>query len=1022
MHPQSRLSLPLRLTAAALAGLSPVGLPLQSELLFDVQPQKLGSGFTGSSPEFVALLGSGFLFDASTFGLGRELWYSDGTEAGTRLLFDAVFGTLSGAPTSSVTLPDGSLLTTQSTTFWGDELFRVDPATQKVELVKDLVPGQLGGNARNLTLWNGVAYFLANTQDMCDELWRSDGTEAGTYLVHKFLFDPPSLFNFSTTRIEAATSDSLFVVNTTSSQRLFAFSSEVAPPIFLLSGSVPGPQTFNSVGALGNQLLFDHEAPGLGNELWVSDGTVAGTQLLVDLQPGPSGSFPTPMGATSGRVWFQAGTLSAGREIFFTDGTAGGTIAVPEIAPGSTSTVFSSNASLATQDGLYFATSNLGASGEVFFAPNSGVLPTELFGGTADGDFIEHQGQVYITVFNPLQPDQRGLLRSDGTVSGTRLLQFPEVDSLLALGSTPLGIFLQAGDNQAGVEPWLFDASTETIALVSDLQDPAFGVGSNPQAGIEFNGSSYFAVNGTGPGQGVWRTDGTPAGTQMALNLPSVSGSEFTPWLALSDRFLFSMRTLASGVELWTSPGLSGEFNLLADLQPGAGSIAVREAEIVGTAGYLSIQVDPNSGDELWRTDGTPAGTVPVGLGVPAGPGVEIRELTAFEGQLYFVLDGSSFGAELWRTDDSPAGFSMVADLMPGTLGSNPRELTVAGSALFFAAETAGLGLELFRVDPGGQPTLVADLRAGSDGSSPEQLVALGDLLFFAADDGITFEEPWITDGTTSGTLQLGDLTANTGESFVSRATCAGDRVFFFTRDSSADFKLWSTAGTPGTTTLIADETTPGDDLESQPITALGSGTSILFNSYQSDLGIEVWHATDEPGSVTLAADVNPGAALSVPGNFLRVGGSITFAANDGTNGFEPHAISIVAQGGYVSEPFGFPCGTARIGAEGEVRLGSAFDVTLDAEPASVAGLFLFAELGLTPLAPNCFSLLGGSAVSVGTATTDALGSAAKTLPLGTQPSLLGLPLYFQWVSFQSGGPLLGLLEVSDGLEIWIGS
>ena len=76
----------------------------------------------------------------------------------------------------------------------------------------------------------------------------------------------------------------------------------------------------------------------------------------------------------------------------------------------------------------------------------------------------------------------------------------------------------------------------------------------------------------------------------------------------------------------------------------------------------------------------------------------------------------------------------------------------------------------------------------------------------------------------------------------------------------------------------------------------------------------------------------------------------------------------------------------------------------------------------LTPLAPNCFSLLGGSAISVGTATTDALGSATKTLPIGTQPGLLGLPLYFQWASFQGGGPLLGLIELSDGLEIWIGS
>src|SRR5690606_2572417 len=101
--------------------------------------------------------------------------------------------------------------------------------------------------------------------------------------------------------------------------------------------------------------------------------------------------------------------------------------------------------------------------------------------------------------------------------------------------------------------------------------------------------------------------------------------------------------------------------------------------------------------NELWRSDGTPNGTIPLDERFPPVVNVaDVRELTASGPFLYFAA-AWAIGGELWRTDGTPAGSGVPADINPGPDGSNPTYLTDMGGILYFAADDGQHGRELWR-------------------------------------------------------------------------------------------------------------------------------------------------------------------------------------------------------------------------------------------------------------------------------------------------------------------------------------
>ncbi|TWW09514.1 hypothetical protein E3A20_13550, partial [Planctomyces bekefii] len=168
---------------------------------------------------------------------------------------------------------------------------------------------------------------------------------------------------------------------------------------------------------------------------------------------------------------------------------------------------------------------------------------------------------------------------------------------------------------------------------------------------------------------------------------------------------------------------------------------------------------------QMWTTDGTVAGTVPVTNFSGSGL-VQYANIVEFNNELYFAADDGVNGSELYATDGTPAGTRLVRDINPGPdSGSNFGNLgpaAILGNMLYFAATNGADGMELWRTDGTTAGTqMVSDLAAGSEGSYPSQLVVCnGRLLFSAAPASYQFAL-WSTDGTSAGTGLVVDLSCD---------------------------------------------------------------------------------------------------------------------------------------------------------------------------------------------------------------------------------------------------------------------
>src|SRR5262245_19447609 len=115
-------------------------------------------------------------------------------------------------------------------------------------------------------------------------------------------------------------------------------------------------------------------------------------------------------------------------------------------------------------------------------------------------------------------------------------------------------------------------------------------------------------------------------------------------------------------------------------------------------------------------------------------------ELTVSGGSLFFGADDGiegPFGDELWKTDGTPAGTVLVKDIVPGPQGSGPVSLTDVQGTLFFTATS-----ESFRQVWTSDGTDAGTLQLGG-GFEPQELAAVGPSLFFTSFDGASCYELW---------------------------------------------------------------------------------------------------------------------------------------------------------------------------------------------------------------------------------------------------------------------------------------
>ncbi len=296
---------------------------------------------------------------------------------------------------------------------------------------------------------------------------------------------------------------------------------------------------------------------------------------------------------------------------------------------------------------------------------------------------------------------------------------------------------------------------------------------------------------------------------------------------------------------------------------------------------------DGQKGAELWKSDGTRAGTVIV-KDIRAGlTGSNPKNLMNVNGVLYFTADNGINGVELWRSDGSVNGTVLVKDIFVGRGAAIPSNLTNVNGTIYFSATTSANGVELWKSDGTANGTvLVKDIRAGVVGSSPLNLTNVNGTLFFTATDGVSGVELWKSTGTAAGTVRVKDIWVGSSTSAPANLTAFNGSLYFSASSGVTGAELWKSDGTTAGTVLLKDIDTRAS-IGSNPKFMTAYNGNLYFQASTLATGAELWRTDGTTGGTFLVKDVNLGKVGSSPSNFHVFNGSLYFQYADQLRGAE---------------------------------------------------------------------------------------------------------------------------------------
>lgn len=222
--------------------------------------------------------------------------------------------------------------------------------------------------------------------------------------------------------------------------------------------------------------------------------------------------------------------------------------------------------------------------------------------------------------------------------------------------------------------------------------------------------------------------------------------------------------------------------------------------------------------DELWKSNGTAAGTTLVYSFLPI-TGVSISNVfvsnnatyqnySVSGNTMYFTGYDATNGAELWKTDGTTAGTSIVKDINVGSGNGYPNAFCKIGSDVFFSATTDGISRKLWKTDGSEagtvqvavpEPFFIADVNVGF----------VNNKMIFYAHNTVDGYEPYVSDGTAAGTYMLQNINPS-GNSLPTvnqnLHLKANNKYCFFIANNGSNNNLWRTDGTNvGTIKLTPD-------------------------------------------------------------------------------------------------------------------------------------------------------------------------------------------------------------------------
>jgi ELWxxDGT repeat protein len=598
------------------------------------------------------VLGNAVYFWASAQN-GADLWRSDGTVAGSQRVFQHT-----GYATNMLALGN-TLYFFGDDNIHGKELMKIDNTLTNAVLVKDGHPGAAGGEYDGLvSLDNGLVFYAeysqSNNAQGPSTWWVSDGTLTGTLSL------------------------------TTQTTQLM------------------GKPWAAPAGNTAFAFVADAQH---GMELWRSDGTVAGTQRVKDVNTITLSSTPSEFAELNGELFFAATELGAGREVWHTSGTPTGTVLLKDI---------------------------------VTITLPAYPLPNGPVGLTTLGNRLYFVAPITTPTSTP---GINHLWQSDGTPAGTTPLTNNDIN---------VGRYRCAGPSCSYVPPSLAKLENSLFFIADDTE--------------------------------LWKSDGTLTSTQLVKDIGPLDPRTIVEDLVqANNKLFFTVYTPDAISVLWVSDSTPGGTLPLRSF----GSLFQPPNKLVAvgpTVFFAEYDYDDRYTYTLWKSNGTPSGTVRVSMDAPQLPKVSVAHWASVNGALVaYYTDGS-----LWKTDGTAAGTVRIASY-PGSSSIGVSYSTVVNNKLFMVLPS-NTGQYSFVVTDGTSAGTRL-LRQTGDGTVPSYLAALGNTFIF-----IQGSDLWVTDATPAGTRKVMALPlANPDYLDLARARLlVGNTLYLTVYNPDTGYELWA--------------------------------------------------------------------------------------------------------------------------------------------------------------------------------------------------------------------------------------
>jgi ELWxxDGT repeat protein len=351
-----------------------------------------------------------------------------------------------------------------------------------------------------------------------------------------------------------------------------------------------------------------------GRELYLyTPGEVA---LVLDIRKGPTGSDPRELTRVGDNIVFSADDGATGRELWFSDGTPGGTHLIKAIVPGASGSS-PAGFTLLPPSRFVFAATDASGDREPWISDGTAAGTAILkdirsLGSSSPYDFVAFHGKVW---FSAREPAGRVLFQTDGTAAGTMPIPASGTNPVDLTPGHP-GPLAWTARNQSGNRAlYVFQGGQAKEITTMPAGSRGWTIRRVTPLGAEF----FFSMEVAGEGSELYRLWEHPSSGYMVSLACSIRagarGSNPTQLAACGGRLLFRATDDEFGEEPRVWDAATSTCGLLRNIRSGPTGRHKRtgsrpsEIQPLGTSSCVFAANDGRRGRELWRTDGTPAGT-----------------------------------------------------------------------------------------------------------------------------------------------------------------------------------------------------------------------------------------------------------------------------------------------------------------------------------------------------------------------------------------------------------------------------